>query len=324
MSVRRFPDRKLSRRALVAGLGGAGIAALSAPALAQFKLNLGGSDDSGGGGFNLNLNKIFSSVQNLFESFNLSEEDELKIGEQLYPKLVDRSGGSYANRRIQADMDRFSEPLFRTSGRTNLGWEITVINDNRVNAWALPGGKLGINKGLLRYVNSESELAAVIGHEVGHVHLSHGLKHLKSEKFNKGLTEAASAALSAEVDSMADQIVTDKLIEKLEGPIHQMVTSGYARDSEREADAHILTVFEQTGHDPKQAANLFKVLLEITPEDSEETTSLFSNHPDTRERIDAIERQAADMSVPSSPPPAEGFADMKRSFPTRKKFRRRA
>jgi predicted Zn-dependent protease len=323
MSIRNFPARRISRRSLVAGLGGAGLAVLSAPALAQFSLKFGGSDDSGGG-FKLDLGKLFSSAQNLFESFDLSEEDELKIGEQLYPKLIDRSGGRYANRRIQADMDRFAEPLFRTSARTNLSWEISVINDNRVNAWALPGGKLGINKGLLRYVNDESELAAVLAHEIGHVHLSHGLKHLKSKKFTTGLTEAASAALSSEIDSMADQIVTDKLIEKLEGPIHKMATSGYARDSEREADAHILTVFEQTGHDPAKAANLFKVLLEITPEDSEETTSLFSSHPDTRERIDAIELKAADMSSPSSPPPAEGFADMKRSFPTRKKFRRRA
>ena len=312
----------ITRRSFALGLG---LTALSYPAVAQIKFGFGGSSNNdSGGGFNLNLNKLLSSVENLFESFSLSEEDEIKIGETLYPKLIDKSGGAYANRRIQGDMDRFAAPLMATSGRDNLSWEITVINDNRVNAWALPGGKLAVNKGLLRYVNDESELAAVICHEIGHVEMSHGLKHLKSEKFTSGLTDAASAALTAEGSSMGEQILTDKLIEKLEGPIHQLVTSGYSRDSEREADAHILTVFEKTGHDPAKAANLFKVLLEITPEETEETTSLYSNHPDTRERIAAIEEQAAGRTASSATPPADGFKDLKRSFPTRRKFRRKA
>jgi predicted Zn-dependent protease len=323
MSNNRFRNGVISRRRVLAGIGATGLAGVTAPALAQLKLNFGGSSSDSGGGL-LNLNKIFSSVQNLFEGWNLGEEDEIKIGNQLYPKIIARSGGAYANRRIQGDMDRFAAPLIETSPRTNFTWEITVINDNRVNAWALPGGKLAINKGLLRYVSDESELAAVIGHEVGHVDLSHGLKHLKSEKFTSGLTDAAGAALQAEVNSIGDQIVTDKVIEKLEGPFHKMVTSGYSRGSELEADAHILKIFAQTGHDPAKAASPFKTLLQIMPESSEETTSLYSSHPVTRDRIAAIEEKAAGMNSPASPPPASGFADMKRSFPTRRKFRRKA
>ena len=310
-----------TRRSVVIALGGLGIGAVAGPALAQFGLNLGGNKD-GSSGFSLNLDKLFSSVQNLFEGLDLGEDDEIRIGEQLYPKMVDRSGGAYANRRVQAAMDRFAEPLIKTSERARFDWEITVINDNKVNAWALPGGKLGVNKGVLRYVDDESELAAVIAHEIGHAELSHGLKQLKSKKFTEGLSDAAQAAISTQVQT--DQLLTDKVIEQLEEPIHQMVTGGYSRDLERASDQHILELFAKTGHDPSKAANFFKLLLELVPKDNTDATSLFATHPETRKRIAAIEKQARRMSRSSVPPPAEGFAAIKRTFPTRKIFRRRA
>ncbi len=311
-----YGRRQWTRRS-VAGALGAG--ALAGPALAGFSFKLGGGDDDSG--FNLNLNKLFSSVRNLFEGIDLDEDDEIRIGEQLYPKMIDRSGGAYANRRVQAAMDRFADPLIRTSQRSRFNWEIVVINDNRANAWAVPGGKLAVNKGVLRYVDDESVLAAVIAHEIGHAERSHGLTQLKSKKFSLGLSEAAQVAISTQLQA-ADQLLTGKVIETLEEPIYKMVTGGYSRDMEREGDMHILEVFAVTGHDPAKAATFFEILLELTPKGNKETTSLFASHPDTEARVAAIEQRAATMPRPIAPPPAAGFADMKRSFPTRRRFRR--
>ena len=83
-------------------------------------------------------------------------------------------------------------------------------------------------------------------------------------------------------------------------------------------------MFGRTGHDPARAANFFRTMLQVTPRETEATNSLFSTHPDTQERIEKIEATARDMPTPTSPPPIDGYAAAKKSFPTRRRFRKRA
>ena len=300
-----------TRRSFVAGLL-AGLGAAS-PAAAQFKLF--GDQGSGGG---LNLDRIIGGVTNLFEGMQLGESDEIQMAETMYGPLIDQSGGAYKNQKAQSGLQRFAAPLFATSARPNLPWEITLLNDNEVNAWALPGGKLAINRGLMRYAASEEDLAAVISHEIGHAEHSHALAEMRTKKFSQGLTDIGREAVSA---SMRDRGpaggLTDMALEQLQGPLLQLVTTGYSRSNEGEADAHILNVFQRTGHDPHKASGFFKTLLEVTPE-SEQTTSLYSTHPATRERIVAIEQAATPLPAPAQPAPNEGWSDLKKSFPTRR------
>lgn len=319
----KAPSRQLSRRRVVAGLSGVAASTVAAPALAQFRFGFGGSDSDSGSGLNLDLGRILQGAQDLFEGLSLGEEDEIRIGNQLFGRLVDKSGGAYANARAQAGLRRFAEPLIATSGRGKLPWEVVLVNDNTLNAWALPGGKIAVNKGVLRYAADEAELAAVLSHEIGHAELSHGIKQMRSDSFQKGLTALGREAITAEMGG-GDAFMTDKLIDALEAPLFDMVTSGYSRGAEREADQHILTVFGRTGHDPARAANFFKTMLQVTPRETEATNSLFSTHPDTHERIEKIEATARDMPTPTSPPPIDGYAAAKKSFPTRRRFRKRA
>ncbi|MGH6662770.1 MAG: M48 family metallopeptidase, partial [Rhodospirillales bacterium] len=235
-------------------------------------------------------------------------------------KLIDRNGGAYANRRVQSAAQRFAEDLLKTSKRPNLPWEITIVDDNTINAWALPGGKLAINKGLLRYAADEAELAAVISHEVGHAELAHGLGMMKTERFSAGFSEVAKGALAVALKDSGG--LDNNLVSMMSGVVMGMVQTGYSREYEDEADRHILKVFEQTGHNPEKAANFFKTLLQVTPPNTEGTTSLFSTHPGTRERIDKIENAARGKAGAATPPHAQEFAAIKHTFPTRNRFRR--
>jgi predicted Zn-dependent protease len=79
------------------------------------------------------------------------------------------------------------------------------------------------------------------------------------------------------------------LLDALQGPIEQMVTSGYSRQAEREADQNVLKVYQQLGYDPHKASHFFRTMLEIMPKDTTATTSLFSTYPGTVERIEAID-----------------------------------
>ena len=121
-------------------------------------------------------------------------------------------------------------------------------------------------------------------------------------------------------------IVNDLVLDMVEDRLMNTVTTGYSRGREFEADLHILKVFEQTGHDPAKASNFFKSLLSIMPPGTKGTTSLFSTHPGTEDRIERIEEAARDLSGPDREIQAarlEGFRTMKRYFPSRRKYRRR-
>ena len=308
-----FKTRHWPRRRVLAGLAGtaAGVAVTSG-ARAQFDLNVGGFD----------LGGIFSAAKSLFEGITLGEEDEIRIGVGLYPRMIASFGGAYKNSKVQSAMRRFADPLIRTTARPNLPWEIVVLDDNTVNAWALPGGKLAVNKGLLQYTASDHDLAAVIAHEIGHVEKSHALKEMRSGKFTSFVTEAGAVAIRSQAESGAETFMTDMVLDALSSAIIKLVTSGYSRSAELEADSHLLHVFDLAGYDPKLASGFYLTLLQLIPPDAKGSTSLFSTHPETRERADRLDELSVGLPSPQFKAASRGYADLKRTFPTREYFRR--
>ncbi|WP_026871705.1 M48 family metallopeptidase [Inquilinus limosus] len=249
--------------------------------------------------------------------------DEAALGEGLYPRLVAQSGGAYPNARVQSAVRSFAEPLFRVS-RRGFRWEITVLDDNSPNAWSLPGGKLGVNKGLLRYAASEAELAAVIAHEMGHAELGHQVAELDDKGFADRLSTFFKDVAQREIDAKVSGLgnVTGPALDAIAPGMSRLITSGYSREHEREADAYILTVFRATGYDPRQASAVFRTLNSLVPPGTERTTSLFSTHPDTRERIELLDEEAARLPAGGGSAGSAAFAEIKAVFPTRRWYLR--
>lgn len=293
--------RTTSRRGFLA----AAAAAAATPAVAQIPFNT-----------------LFNTGSSILRTTQMSEPDELALGRDLYQPLLAESGGVYANRRVQSAIQRFAAPLFATSARRSFQWEIAVVDDNSVNAWALPAGKVAINKGLIRYCASEHELAAVVAHEIGHAELSHQIQAMRRETFTQALTAAGRDIVSSQLRGPGGGL-TAIGIDALRAPMHGLVRTGYGREAEREADAHILTVFKATGHDPAGGPAFFRTMLQLVPPGSDATTSLFSTHPGTQERIANLERDGAGMARGGgSRATATAFAELKETFPTRRSFRR--
>jgi len=316
------PDRSrpaASRRRFLVGLAGVAATYWALPARGQFTFSTG---DGGGSGFGFGGGpgggNMLGGLGDLFAGLSLGEEDEIRMGDQLYGPFVDRSGGPYRNRRVQRAIRDLADPILRTSKHESFSWEIVVVDDNTVNAWVVPGGKLAINRGLLRYVDDESELAAVIAHEVGHAELSHVLQQMKTERFQSGLTAISGDLLARQAGGGLD----GQMISMLAGPLFGMVTSGYSPEREFEADAHILAVFERTGHDVTKAARFYYTLLQLIPPDAQGTTSLFSTHPGTWSRIRALEQRVAGRPARGEMPPSPAYGEVKATFPTRQAYRR--
>ena len=257
----------------------------------------------------------------LAETQSLGEKDEIQIGNTLYGRIVDAQGGFYRNAAVQSSMERLAAPLIATAKRQNLPWEIVVLDNNEVNAWALPGGKIAVDKGLLRYCASETDLVTVISHEIGHADLGHGIAQIRTQRFTQTLTSSGSELLQSQLSGPAGAL-SGPLLDALQGPIEQMVTSGYSRQAEREADQNVLKVYQQLGYDPHKASNFFHTMLEIMPKDTKATTSLFSTYPGTVERIEAIDARAATMAVPGGVVQSVSFTELKIVFPTRQYYRR--
>lgn len=283
----------LSRRSVIAGLTGA--AALSAlPARAQFSLG-----------------NLVNAATQVVGSYTAGEGDEIKMGETYYAQYLSKSGGTYPDRNAQEALRKFAEPLLAAADRKGLPWEITLVNNSQVNAWALPGGKLAVHSELVRQCAHPDELASVIAHEIGHVDRAHSLAQIQNQTLVTSIGGLGKEALAR---SLGGGALGNEVLTALEGPLYSMVLTGYSRTHEFEADSHILQIFQQTGHDPDRADDFFRTLLRLHPESSSETTSLFSTHPGTVERIAKIE-EAARGQQPSRTASVAGWSELKQLFP---------
>ena len=101
--------------------------------------------------------------------FALSEKKEIELGREEHGKIIARYG-VYRDKDLQEYITMVGERVAKESSRPDLQYHFTILNDEIINAFALPGGYVYITRGMLTHVNSESELAAILGHEVAHIH----------------------------------------------------------------------------------------------------------------------------------------------------------
>ncbi len=263
----------------------------------------------------LDANKLIGSTVQMVKGMSFDERDEIAVGTKNYGPMIDDCGGPYRNAQVQRSVQRIADPMFRSSSRANLPWEITVLDDPSINAWAMPGGKLGINRGLLRYSRNEDDLAAAIAHEIGHIEHAHAAQTIRSKAFMDGMGSIGQNLVQSNTRGVGGALA-DSAITALRGPVAKLITTGYGRDYEYEADANILPVFTRIGYEPKRSSALFKTLMQVIPESNTATTSLFSTHPETRNRIAKLDEVATTLPSPAVRPVSPEFETVKRSFPT--------
>src|SRR5207249_7583393 len=111
----------------------------------------------------------------------ISESQEIAMGRD-YDKQVAASIGLYADSGLQRYIQQFGARLAATSERPNLPWSFHVVDDPVVNAFALPGGFIYVTRGILAHLNSEAELAGVVGHEIGHVTARHTASRITKQQ----------------------------------------------------------------------------------------------------------------------------------------------
>ncbi len=210
----------------------------------------------------------------------VGEDWELSVGQQQYAPSRQSQGGDYiADPQVQAYINKVGQRLAVVSDR-KLPYEFKVINSGVPNAWALPGGKIAINRGLLTKMKSESELAAVLGHEIVHAAAKHGAKGFTRGTLLQGGLFAATVASSgkkySDVARMSASIGA------------QLINTRYGRDAERESDRFGIEYMVRAGYDPQGAVDLQATFLELSKDSKrgkDFISGLFASHPPSEERL---------------------------------------
>ena len=210
---------------------------------------------------------------------------ERQVGAQMYAPMKQSQGGEFVlDPELTAYVRGVGARLSESSRREGeLDYEFSILNDSVPNAWALPGGKISINRGLLTELESEAELAAVLGHEIVHADASHGARAQ-----SKGMITQSAALISMVVlGSTLENQQAREVAMMVPAMGAQMLTQKYGRDAERESDEYGMLYMSEAGYDPQGAVELQETFVELSEGRNQDWLSgLFASHPPSLERVE--------------------------------------
>jgi predicted Zn-dependent protease len=167
-------------------------------------------------------------------------------------------------------------------GDEGVGWEINVFKDDTPNAFALPGKKIGVHSGILKVAKNQDQLAAVIGHEVGHVRAHHGAERLSQQTAAQG-----ALLVGAIIAGTSNNTQSGLVMGALGAGVTYGVLLPFSRTQESEADMIGLKLMAQAGFNPDESVTLWENMATV---DKNKTPEFLSTHPSDQTRMNALNR----------------------------------
>jgi len=246
----------------------------------------------------------------------VSEGQEVQLGQQYYGPSRQSQGGDYVtDPRVMEYVRQVGNRLAAVADRP-LPYEFVVLNNGELNAWALPGGKIAVNRGLLVELQSEAELAAVLSHEIVHAAARHGAQQMEQGQLLQIGAAIATIGAAAYGGSDLGQVVGQGAAVGA-----QLLHAKYGRDDELESDLYGMKYMKQAGYDLQAAVALQELFVRKYKAGSEQDwmTGLFASHPPSQERVDSNRRTMQELGGPGGDVGADRYqaamADLKRDAP---------
>jgi predicted Zn-dependent protease len=220
----------------------------------------------------------------------VSEGQEVQMGQEA-AKQVEQSLGLVKDEQLQAYVRRIGMELARQSERPQLPWRFGVIDDPTPNAFALPGGPVYITRGLMNLMNSEAELASVLGHEIGHITARHSAQMMTRSQLGQiGLLAVIIA--KPELAQFGDALSSGM----------QLLFLKYGRDAERQADELGFKYAVTENYDVSEMDDVFIALQRVGEAEGRSGIPAWaSTHPDPGERAKTTQQRVAALPAPPSP-----------------------
>lgn len=211
----------------------------------------------------------------------LPETTEMQMGLDGYRQILQKSHVSH-DPGMNAQVTRVGRRIAAATGRTDYEWEFSVLDDKQVNAFCLPGGKIGVYTGILPVTRDDAGLAAVIGHEVSHAMARHSGERVTQQLVAQGLMTGATIALSGHDPRIAQTAQLGFMALATGGLLY------YSREQESEADHMGLVYMAKAGYHPSASRDLW-VRMSQASGGKQRTPEFLSTHPSPERRIQQIE-----------------------------------
>lgn len=227
----------------------------------------------------------------------MSEEREIEIGREMHDKLL-ASAPVYEDEELQAYVNEIGQKVAQKADRPDLDYSFTIIDSPDINAFALPGGFVYVNRGLIGYLQSEAQLAAVLAHEIGHITARHAVRRDTAQK---------GAGIGTGVLSVLSVLTTGT---NVMGDVANLYASaavmGYGREMELEADRFGAQYLFNSGYDPQAMVEVIGILknherfmrLKAEQRGQKRQTyhGVFSSHPRNDQRLRQIVGEAGRLA----------------------------
>ena len=240
----------------------------------------------------------------------VDDDQERAIGEQAAAQ-VEREAPIVTDAAIDAYITSFGTTLASRNDDRSRTWRFRVVDAEQVNAFALPGGFVYVNRGLIERASTASELAGVLGHEIGHVLLRHSAERIeKAQKTNVGVSLVCGLTniCSSEAARVAINVGGAALFAR------------FSRRDELEADSAAVGIVERAGYDPKGIATMFEALMRERQQRPDMVAVWFASHPLEETRIRIVEQviaatPATSATLKSDEPAFHDFQNRVRALP---------
>ncbi|HEY2953744.1 MAG TPA: M48 family metalloprotease [Candidatus Eisenbacteria bacterium] len=215
----------------------------------------------------------------------VSPERELQIGREGHDAIV-AEYGLYDDSAVAAYVDSVGQSLARISHLPALKWTFSVLDDPTVNAFATPGGYVYITRGILAHLNSEAQLAGVLGHEIGHVTSRHTAQRITQQEI-AGVGLSLAGALSEGFRRYGDAAQTALGVLMLK----------YSRDDENQADELGVEYSTKAGYDPREIPGTYVMLKRVGERAGQRLPAFLSTHPDPGDREERTRQLAGEAAA---------------------------
>ena len=187
----------------------------------------------------------------------MDERTEMAEGAKAHPQILAQFG-EYKDPKVQAYVNEVGQRLAKASHRPELDWHFTVLDSPDVNAFALPGGYVYVTRGIMAYMDSEADLAGVVGHEIGHVTARHGSQRATRQQ-TAGIGVMAATILGAILESQGLPGAANAASQASQG-IAAGYVAKYSRGQELQADKLGAEYLNGLNYDPHNMVDVIKVL----------------------------------------------------------------
>jgi len=208
----------------------------------------------------------------------VSEDQEIQIDRQYSPFQFSADYGTVQDKALNDYIDRTGKNMAARTHRTNMPYNFRVVNANYVNAYAFPGGSIACTRGILLSLDNEAELAALLGHELGHVNARHTAEQMSKSMLTQTIIGGLAAAMGTQGASYGD--IASKLGQIGAGAL----LASYSRDNERQADSLGMGYMVKSGYSAEGMVGLMDMLRSMNQHQPSTIELMFATHPMSDER----------------------------------------